>query len=315
MKVFKQKKTRNVSQDFSVRGKNDKKKNNAAVVNYHAVFNALEDALVLYDPFEQKIIETNKSAFELFGYSNEGLLGLPVEAFELNDKERPLQKAIEKVKFKGEGTTTPFQSKYKNPEGEEFLCEVTVKPFEVGPHKQILIAIRKININIRQEAIKEKGTDTSIDSSEPQMGAQRHNLTETYGKKVKSIIEYPDYSDKTILIVEDDEANRKYLISLVKRTKARVLEAENGFEAIEQVDGNNAIDLILMDIKMPDMNGIEATQRIKEKHGHIKIIAQTAYAMLGDKQKAIDAGCDDYMTKPIDKQLFLTTLKKILVGD
>jgi CheY-like chemotaxis protein len=106
---------------------------------------------------------------------------------------------------------------------------------------------------------------------------------------------------KTILVVEDNVDNRRILVYRLRRIgDFRILEASNGQEALDAVEVEPP-DLIFMDLKMPVMDGWEATQRIRalEKGRHIPIIALTAQAMAGDEQKALAAGCDDYVAKPI----------------
>ncbi|MBE9469184.1 MAG: PAS domain S-box protein [Bacteroidetes bacterium] len=108
-----------------------------------------------------------------------------------------------------------------------------------------------------------------------------------------------------ILIVDDEETVRKYLKILLKHKAEEILFAKNGKETVEICRKNPDINLIIMDIKMPIMNGYEATKLIREFNKEIVIVAQTAHAMKGDKEKAIEAGCDDYISKPIIKEKLL----------
>jgi PAS domain S-box-containing protein len=107
------------------------------------------------------------------------------------------------------------------------------------------------------------------------------------------------YSGKTILIAEDEQSNFDFLKILFTRMNIRVLWAKNGLEAVNMCEADSSIDLVLMDIKMPLLNGYEATKLIKAKKPDLPIIAQTAYAMLSDKTEAENAGCDGYLSKPI----------------
>jgi CheY-like chemotaxis protein len=86
----------------------------------------------------------------------------------------------------------------------------------------------------------------------------------------------------------------------------------NGQEAVDAVENHSDIDLVLMDIKLPIMNGYEATRKIREINKDIVIIAQTAYAISGDREKAIAAGCDDYVSKPIVRKTLMDKLVKYL---
>ncbi|MDZ7796024.1 MAG: response regulator [Candidatus Marinimicrobia bacterium] len=103
-----------------------------------------------------------------------------------------------------------------------------------------------------------------------------------------------------ILIVEDDEASRYYISLIVNDVGSEILEAETGTDAIELCRNNKDIDLILMDIKMPGMDGYEATRRIREFNKEVVIITQTAYGLAGDREKAIESGCNDYIAKPVN---------------
>jgi len=105
-----------------------------------------------------------------------------------------------------------------------------------------------------------------------------------------------------ILIAEDDEASIQYLTYALHSIKGEKLFAVNGVEAVKLFSENNDIDVILMDIKMPKMDGYEATRKIREINKNVIIIAQTAYALAGDQEKAKEAGCDDYITKPLNTQ-------------
>jgi CheY-like chemotaxis protein len=87
-----------------------------------------------------------------------------------------------------------------------------------------------------------------------------------------------NWQEKTILIVEDEHINFRYLQEIIKKTQAQILRAENGFDAVD-VARNNKLDLILMDIKLPVMDGYEATRQIREFNKNVPIIAQTAYVI------------------------------------
>ena len=111
-----------------------------------------------------------------------------------------------------------------------------------------------------------------------------------------------------ILIVEDDEASFLYLESVLRRINVSVMHAENGFGALNLIH-NQAIAIVLMDLKMPGMDGFEATKRIKALKPDLPVIAITAYAMSGDEKRALDAGCDDYLTKPLKKEMLFSKLE------
>jgi CheY-like chemotaxis protein len=121
-----------------------------------------------------------------------------------------------------------------------------------------------------------------------------------------------DWSQYTILIAEDEETNFVYLETALVKTNVTIIRAKNGREAVETTKVNPSIDLILMDIKMPEMNGLEATRSIKSFRKDIPIIAQTAFAMDEDKRNCTAVGCDDFLAKPIRYTVLLDTLSKYL---
>ncbi len=112
-----------------------------------------------------------------------------------------------------------------------------------------------------------------------------------------------DWHDKTILIAEDEDFNFLFLREVLTITRVNILRAKNGKEAISTFNNTPKINLILMDLKKPILNGFKATEEIKQKNKTIPIIAQTAYALSGDREKAIEAGCDEYISKPIEKEI------------
>ena len=118
---------------------------------------------------------------------------------------------------------------------------------------------------------------------------------------------------KTILIVEDEPRNMKLLHDLLQRFGYEIIEASDGEQGVK-LAGEKIPDLILMDIMMPKMDGLEATRIIKadEKTKHIPIIALTSYAMKGDREKTIEAGCDGYIAKPIDIKEVLKAIEHFL---
>jgi len=120
--------------------------------------------------------------------------------------------------------------------------------------------------------------------------------------------------NRTILIAEDEEINLLYLkelLNYIDGYNLNVLTAENGKEAVKLCHEND-IDIILMDVKMPIMNGIEASKKIKLFKPDVPIIVQTAYTMAEDKDLALKSGCDDFVSKPIDKDIFLSVINKYL---
>lgn len=104
-----------------------------------------------------------------------------------------------------------------------------------------------------------------------------------------------------ILIAEDEEDSGKLIEITVKKFCKKILIAKTGVQAVELCHENPDIDLIFMDIRMPEMDGLEATHQIRQFNTDVIIIAQTAFAISGDQEKAINAGCNDYISKPIKR--------------
>ena len=113
-------------------------------------------------------------------------------------------------------------------------------------------------------------------------------------------------SGKNILLVEDNEVNRRLAGFLLRSQGYQVREATTALAAFEMLDKERP-DLIVMDIQLPGIDGLEATRKLKEQPttADIPVIAVTSYAMKGDREKALAAGCAGYVTKPIDKNTFI----------
>jgi len=121
-----------------------------------------------------------------------------------------------------------------------------------------------------------------------------------------------NWSGKKMLIAEDEESNLLYLLEVLQKTQITLIHANDGIDAVEKFKEEGDIDIVLMDIKMPLMNGYEATKQIKAINPDIAVIAQTAYAMSDDRYKALDAGCDDYISKPIRRKALLEIIAKFI---
>lgn len=174
-----------------------------------------------------------------------------------------------------------------------------------------------LGLTITKNLIERLGGAIGLES-EPDKGSTFYfTLPLDYSKSIEKndlkkyvVDNHKHWIGKTILIAEDEESNYKFLEMLLKNKGIIILRAENGFEAIEIAKGTEPIDLILMDIKMPGMNGLEATSKIKEIKPDIPIIIQTAYAMQNDENESLNAGCDDYIAKPIKKEKLISLLEK-----
>jgi len=120
-----------------------------------------------------------------------------------------------------------------------------------------------------------------------------------------------NWENKIVLIAEDEQINFLFLKAVLKPTKAQIIWTKTGRETINYCISHK-IDIVLMDIKMPDLNGLEATIEIKKINPNIPVIAQTAYVMEEDEEASIKAGCDDYISKPIRPDNLLTIMSKYL---
>ena len=121
--------------------------------------------------------------------------------------------------------------------------------------------------------------------------------------------------DKKILIVEDDVSSRLYLNKILEKTGAILFNATDGQEAIDIAQSDPGIDVILMDIQLPVIDGYGAANKIREFRKNIIIIAQTAYSLLGDREKIFASGFDDYIVKPIlPRQLIDKVINSLIKG-
>ena len=121
-----------------------------------------------------------------------------------------------------------------------------------------------------------------------------------------------DWRDVTMMIAEDEEINYLFLKEFLAKTHINLIRAKNGFEAVELYKKNSNMDLILMDIKMPVLDGYEATKQIKELGKNTPIIAQTAFVFEDDKSRISKSGFDDYISKPINEIKLINTIKKYI---
>jgi PAS domain S-box-containing protein len=121
-----------------------------------------------------------------------------------------------------------------------------------------------------------------------------------------------NWKGKTILIAEDENSNFELLKASIGRTQIKIIRAMNGEEAVNHVKKNDSINLVLMDIRMPKLNGYDATRQIKILKPHLPVISITAYAMSEDETKSLEAGCDMYISKPIRPANLLTLLNEFV---
>ncbi|RUA25202.1 MAG: hypothetical protein DSY76_06845 [Bacteroidetes bacterium] len=176
-----------------------------------------------------------------------------------------------------------------------------------------------LGLSLAKRLLKLMGTDISIESTLGKGTLVRFSLRLYDGGDLKSSFFNPkqnfniNWKDKTILVVEDEPSNQMYIKVILGKTGVNILMANDGVEAIELFEKNKEqIDLILMDVKMPRMNGYIATIKIKRIDPSVSIIALTANAMNNDREEAMSAGCDDYLTKPISREELFNTIEKYM---
>jgi signal transduction histidine kinase len=144
--------------------------------------------------------------------------------------------------------------------------------------------------------------DKTIDSEKEKSILTAYNNNFNWGKKL-------------ILIAEDEFTNYRFIVKALEKTKINLLWAKNGVESFEMIKKHNNIDLVLMDIRMPLMDGFEATRKIKEFNKDLPVIAQTAYALDYEKDEILKAGCDDYISKPYTVHELLNVIDKYILSD
>ncbi len=122
---------------------------------------------------------------------------------------------------------------------------------------------------------------------------------------------YPDWSDRTILIVDDVNTNLILLENFLNPTHAKIISVDNGLKAVNSVKKDNTIDFVLMDVRMPVLDGYEATRRIKLIKSRLPVVAISAYPGSSESQKWQLAGCDAYLGKPLNPNDLLHTMKSL----
>jgi len=218
---------------------------------------------------------------------------------------------------------------------ENYTSVIVVKDSGIGMTKDMVSNLFKLNINssrpgtegehstglgllLCKEFVERHGGELWVESEEgkgsvfyfsiPYNTALKVNTRHKKNIPVESITD--QIENLKILIAEDNE-NSEILIRIVASTFSnQILDAATGAEAVELCRNNPDIDLVLMDIKMPVMDGLEATRQIRKFNKDVVIIAQTAFDMSGDREKALSAGCNEYISKPIEINLLLKLIQK-----
>jgi|GEM_PF-1069019 len=153
------------------------------------------------------------------------------------------------------------------------------------------------------------GSGSSFYINLPLVHPKTHSKSGPNASENQEIVKF---EGRTFLIVEDKLPNTLYLKSLLSKSKVNLLFANNGSEAVEIVRQNNSLELVLMDIQLPVMDGYTATRHIKQLKPGLPVIAQTAFASFDDREKVFNAGFDDFISKPINPRELLRKISQVL---
>jgi PAS domain S-box-containing protein len=203
-----------------------------------------------------------------------------------------------------------------NPEKINYIFDRFTK---IAANKTKLYGGTGLGLSITKHLVEELGGKIWVESDVDQgstfffiLPHQGINQKHIQGKNEKKKPGKMNLENASILIAEDEQMNYLFLQEALSPTGAKLTWAKNGKEAVEFIQSNEIFDIILMDMKMPVMDGYEATRTIKGIKPNIMIIAQTAYAMPEEQKKGFQAGCDFYLSKPIDPIVLIDTIKKNL---
>jgi PAS domain S-box-containing protein len=166
--------------------------------------------------------------------------------------------------------------------------------------------VRMLKGELWLDSMKEKGTTVSFSIPVETVALKTENLPAENDEERKM-----EWSNKKILVVEDDELNFEFLYALLEPTTVTIERAKDGIQAVNLCK-EKEFDLVLMDIRLPGVDGLKATRQLREMGYKLPIIAQTAYAMANDRDRCLEAGCDDYIPKPIKHDTLIGTLTKYL---
>jgi two-component system, cell cycle response regulator DivK len=239
---------------------------------------------------EGVITFANDQMYHLTGYTTKEIIGRPINY--VLSESMPWKKILEQSKNAFLKDHITFSSQIIRKKGESTNIIGFLTPIQPDKPKE-------------GYTLSILNTDTSINKP-----AELTN--KTTDRNTNKTVHKNDWSDKTILIAEDEELNYLYLKHLLSPTNINIKWAKNGQKAIDFYNEDPNINVILMDIKMPVLNGIEVTHIIKSINKQIPIIAQTAYVQENTKEAIINAGCDDFLAKPINTAYFMAILEKIL---
>jgi PAS domain S-box-containing protein len=277
----------------------------------------------LYLIYSQELIKAEKKDVKLFKQNNLSADACIIITDEYRLRQVLMNLLSNAVKFTHEGYIR-FGCTREEPEMLRFfvedsgpgiagdLAEIIFKPFRQADNN----ITREhggtgLGLSISKGLVKLLGGHIDLESK-PGKGSVFFFSIPYYQALAARIQENKNTSDKdklswkerTILVVEDDDMNFTYLKEILNVKGVKIARAADGIQAVEKARAIKP-ELIVMDIRLPVMNGLDATRKIRESGNKVPIIAQTAYAMSEDQKKCFNAGCDDYLSKPIDKELLL----------
>ena len=175
-----------------------------------------------------------------------------------------------------------------------------------------------LGLSLSQNLVKMMGGEIRVES-EADKGSRfyfylpltwKDRIAESTSSIKDRDLQKPVWEGRNILVVEDDTSNFTLIYEILKTTGANIIQAENGHEALKILSSGNSPDIIIMDVKLPGIDGYEVTRRIREINKEIPIIANTAYAMESDRKKSIESGCNEYISKPTDRKLLINLINK-----
>lgn len=284
----------------------------------------------LYNSYELELQQNNKThlSVELHKGLTEGEDKIKTDAIRLKQVMSNL--LTNAAKFTEKGT---IDFGYKLTDGNEFLFFVKDTGIGIPEDKQKVIFdhFRRahetraskyggtgLGLSISKRLVEMLGGKIWVESKENEganffftLTIQRMKTSPESEKENKTTKSY-EWDQEKILVVEDDPFCQKFIRELLKSTQAELKFANNGADALKIFRANPDVSIILMDIKLPDKDGLELTSKIRELNKEVPIIATTAYAMENDKKTAIESGCNEYLSKPLNKKTLLQTISKYL---
>jgi CheY-like chemotaxis protein len=289
-------------------------------------FDAVKTLSTIYSIFNKKKVDMGKNRVEL-------KLEKPGTQIILNTDENRLIQIFSNLldnalRFTPEGSVTFGISEITNDKTEFFVADTGVG---IPKEKHGVIFDRfsqadnsstrsyggtGLGLSIVKKLLELMGSEITLESEPGKGTCFRFQLLYISLNKNEEKVsdEKPDgtvkISNTKILVVEDDSVSRLYFRQILNNHSGELFFAETGKEALKLFETQNP-DIILMDLGLPDMNGLEVVRKIRETDNNVFIIAQTAYAMADDKQKALKAGCNDFIAKPVKTEILLEKLYKL----